>query len=196
MELSRHLTQLEEAEAQAIARAEACRTQRRRIARERLTILSRLEAAKVFYRISKHLAFDRDQGDIPFPLRYHASSRRPTHTHIPDSERRPGGPSNRSAAARHTSAARATQARQSRRICTLCDQQGHFLRECQAPHTRCTVHRCHIDVRHPHFQPQTACPYHRDWAEVNPLPSRPWTPGVAIEDNFDPGEEAERNMFD
>jgi hypothetical protein len=47
--LSGHLTQLEEVEAQAIARAEACRTQRRRIARERLTILSRLKAAQVFF---------------------------------------------------------------------------------------------------------------------------------------------------
>jgi hypothetical protein len=196
MELSRHLTQLEEAEAQAIARAEACRTQRRRIAQERLTILSQLEAAQVFFWLSKHLTFDRDQGNIPFPLWYHTSSHCPTHTNISDSKRRPGGPSNRSAAARHTAAARATQARRMRQVCTLCEQVGHFLWECPQPHTRCTIHQCHINVQHPHFHPEMVCPYHWDWVETNPLPENLWSPGVTIEDDFNPDEEAEGNIFD
>jgi hypothetical protein len=110
MELSDQLTQLEEAEVQAIDRAEACWTRQRRVVRERLMILSRLKKAQVFYCLSQHLTYDRDQRDIPFPLQYHASSHQPMHTNIPDSERRPGGPSNHSTAARHSGAARATQA--------------------------------------------------------------------------------------
>jgi hypothetical protein len=51
-------------------------------------------------------------------------------------------------------------------------------------------------MQHPHFHLQTSCPYYQDWAEVNPLPEHPWSPGVTIEDDYNPEEEVEGNMFD
>jgi hypothetical protein len=42
------------------------------------------------------------------------------------------------------------------------------------------------------FYLQTSCPYHWEWVEVNPPVEDTWVIG----DNYNLGEEAERNIFD
>ena len=42
------------------------------------------------------------------------------------------------------------------RRCLLCNQSGHYLGDCDAPHSHCTTTSCYVPIKHPHLG--FACP--------------------------------------
>jgi hypothetical protein len=127
---------------------------------EEANIRRRLSAVQVFMRISDHLKYDMEPGEVPASVTYPRLTNRPAHyntnTRSPATALRAAGrPGRGNQAARGQHG----RARPARSPCLYCRSTAHNSSECTQPHRVCTAEECLISPIHMHYEPCYVCLY-------------------------------------
>ena len=144
---------------------------------EEASIRRRLTEARVFMRISDHLDYDREPGEVPSSITYPNITTRPARYNV--NVRTTGRPG-RATRGNRGQRQRTTMPREP---CLYCRRRLHAPTECTQPHTKCTREECHVPPVHARFEPRYVCPYYA--AHMSGRGMTPAEEAYALDDLFD-----------
>jgi hypothetical protein len=133
---------------------------RKQLDTEEANIRRRLSAARVFMRISDHLEYDMEPGEVPHSVLYPRLTNRPArynvNTRSPATALRAAGGARRG---NRGARGQRMRARTPRSPCLYCRSTAHDSSECTQPHRVCTAEECLVTPIHTRYEPRYVCPY-------------------------------------